>query len=138
MNKTAAFALAAVLVGLAAAATAFFLRPGLFRTGAAPPQIVVLSPAQVEKVLLYATLKDGQLSGKFFNQNPDVTVTQITVEAAPKDEGNPFNKFSPRFFNVSAIGRPNSMSSEFRVETGALNPDFHVLRVTEGQASRIP
>jgi hypothetical protein len=69
--------------------------------------------------------------GKVFNQNSDVTVNTITVEVAPKDEKNIFNQFAPRFFNVSVLAKPNSMSAEFRVETGLLNPEFHSLRVSK-------
>lgn len=134
MRRTALAAVAAFLLGLAVAVAVAVLRPGLLSRESRPPPSNALSPNQVEKLMLYATLKDGQLSGKIFNQNADVTVTKITVEAVPKDEGNPFNKFSPRFFDVDALAKPRTMSSEFRVETCALNPDPRTLRVTEAKA----
>jgi hypothetical protein len=37
---------------------------------------------RVNNVLLYAALKDGQLSGKFFNKNANITITQITEDMA--------------------------------------------------------
>jgi hypothetical protein len=133
MRKIALVAVVAFLLGLAVAIATTILRPSLLSRESTPPPNSALSPTQVEKLMLYAALNDGQLSGKFFNQNADITITQITIEAAPKDEGNPFNKFAPRFFNVIALAPPRTMSSEFRVETGALNPDFHTLRVTEAK-----
>jgi hypothetical protein len=92
---------------------------------------VSLTRPQAENLLLYTELKDGVLRGTFFNQNADITVTQVTVEVVPKDEKNHFNKYSPRFFNIEAIAKPRTMSSEFMVETGPLNPAFHSVRVSE-------
>lgn len=94
------------------------------------PKTVSLTQPQTGNVLLYAELKNGFLIGKVFNQNPEVTVTQVTVEAPPKDKKNPYNQFAPRFFNVDVIARPRAMSSEFKIETGALNPEFHSLQVS--------
>ena len=138
MTKIATVAVATLSIALAVVASILFFKPSMLGLQSATPQSAPLSFAQVEKVLLYAALKDGQLIGTYFNRNPDVTVTQITVEAVPRDEGNPFNKFAPRFFNVSAIARPNSMSTDFRVETGVLNPESHTLRVTEGKGRATP
>jgi hypothetical protein len=94
-----------------------------------------LSPEEVGSVTLYATLRDAHFEGTFFNQNEGTRVTQITVEAVPKDEANPFNKFSPRLFNVVAVAAPRAMSTVFRVETGSLNPEFHSLRVVEAEGT---
>lgn len=138
MSKTVSLVVAAFFVGVAVAIAALFLRPSLFGMQATSHKSVSLSPPQLENVMLHASLKDGQLIGTYFNQNAHVTVVQITVEAVPKDEGNFFNKFSPRFFNVAAIAQPRAMSTEFRVETGVLNPEFHTLRVVEAQSSLAP
>jgi hypothetical protein len=138
MSRTILAALAAFLAGVALTLAAVFVKQDLFAHGPAAQKPVRLSAEEVERVLLYATLKDGYLEGTFFNQNPDLQVTQITVETVPKDEANPFNKFSPRLFNVVAIAKPRTMSRPFRVETGLLNPEFHTLRVVEGQGTALP
>jgi len=96
-------------------------------------RVVTLSPSQVDNLFLYASLKNGYLEGTFFNQNADIRVTRITVKTVPKDEANPFNKFTPHLFNVISVATPRAMSSQFRVETVLLNPDFHTLRVVEAQ-----
>jgi len=131
MRRTILVAVATFLLGVSVGVATMVMRPGLFVRQ--PPQPSLLSAAEVSKVFLYAALKDGNLSGKFFNENSGIKVTQITVEALPKDERNPFNKFSPHLFDVIATANPRSMSDEFRVETGALNPDFHALRVSEAK-----
>ena len=131
MRKSFLVAVTAFVLGVFVAASAAFLHPAWFARQSA--ETASLSPAEVSHVLLYAALKDGTLSGRFFNENAEITVTQITVEAVPKEEANPFNKFAPRFFNVNASARPRSMSGQFRVETGALNPNFHTLRITEAK-----
>ena len=92
---------------------------------------VQISNEDVLKLILYARLRDGYLEGSYFNQVPDTQVVRITVETTPKDDTNPFNKFTPKLFNISATAQPRSMSTSFRVETGALNPDFHTLKIVE-------
>tara|TARA_R110001599_G_C12150360_1_gene651409 strand:+ start:98 stop:463 length:366 start_codon:yes stop_codon:yes gene_type:complete len=99
---------------------------------------VSLSQAQLGKLVLYAELKAGYLEGKYFNENPNIQVTRITVETAPKDESNPFNKFSPHLFNIDSVAEPRTMSAQFRVETGALNPDFHSLKIVEARGTIVP
>lgn len=84
----------------------------------------------LDHLILYANYRDGFLIGTIFNKDQIATITHITVEIVPADETNPFNKFSPRFLAIEVIARPNSMSSEFRVETGLLNPDFHSFRIS--------
>lgn len=101
-------------------------------------ETVSLSQAQLGKLVLYAGLRDGYLEGKYFNENPNIRVTRITVETVPKDESNPFNKFSPRLFNVDSVAEPRTMSAQFRVETGALNPDFHSLKIVEARGDLVP
>jgi len=54
---------------------------------------------------------------------------EFAMVTVPKDERNPFNKMTPRFFEVATRTQPRSMSDEFRVETGALSPEFHALRI---------
>ena len=102
----------------------------LFNAGASFKSLPLSQP-QVDNLVLYAELNEGFLVGKFFNRNSDVTVDKITVEAVPKDEKNFFYQFTPRFVNVSVVAKPNTMSAEFRVETGLLNPEFHSLRVSK-------
>lgn len=88
-----------------------------------------LSAEEAGRILLYADLRAGKLTGKFFNQNGSVVVTAITVEAVPDDEKNLFNKFAPRLFAVQSTAAPHSMSPPFEVATGPLNPEAHKLRV---------
>lgn len=95
-----------------------------------------LTKAEISNVLLSASLRDGYLAGKFFNQTPDTVITHITVEAVPKDEKNPFNSAAPRFFEVSATAQPRTMSVPFVAETGPLNPEFHTLRVEAAKGFR--
>lgn len=99
----------------------------------AAPVIQPKAPERLtpDNIILYCYLHDGVISGKYFNQNADTTVTQITIEAVPKDKDNYFNQFSPHLFNVNVSALPRSMSPEFSVETGRLNPEFHTLRVAE-------
>lgn len=92
-----------------------------------------LTELETSKLMLNASLGNGKLTGKFFNQTPDVVVTRITVEAVPKEEKNIFNSSSPRFFNATATAKPRAMSTYFEAETGDLNPDFHTLRIVEAQ-----
>ena len=40
---------------------------------------------------------------------------QMTIEAVPKEENNPFNKYSPRFVNVDLALKPHFMSKEFEL-----------------------
>lgn len=98
------------------------------------PKGIILSSPHFENLYLYAELKDGFITGKIFNQNNNVTVTQLTIEAKPKGD-NPFNKFSPHFFNINLLATPQAMSNVFSVETGALNPEFHDLRITEAKGT---
>lgn len=77
--------------------------------------------------------RQAKLIGKFFNQNADLVVTEITVEAAPDDEKNIFNKSAPRLFAAEATAMPHSMSAPFEAETGALNPETHKLRIAGGR-----
>ncbi|MBU4262650.1 MAG: hypothetical protein KKC76_12410 [Proteobacteria bacterium] len=124
----------AVVVGIALGAfAAVCTSPYWFHylpRGYSQPHIISLTEPQAEKILLYAELENGFLIGKFFNQNPEMIVSQITVAVKPKDEKNPFNQFTPRFFNVDAIAKPRAMSSDFKIETGALNPEFHSLTIS--------
>ena len=103
-----------------------------------PPKAVKLRPDQLAAILLYAEARDGFIVGKVFNQLPDIVLTDITIEARPADEKNPFNQGSPRYFNARLKAPPRSMSNKFRVETGALNPAFHTLHVTESKGYRAP
>ena len=100
------------------------------------PQSIALEESQNKNILLYAELKNGFLIGKYFNKNPEIIVTQITIEAVPKDEKNSFNQFTPRFFNIDAIAMPRTMSPDFKVETGILNPAFHTLQVSEARGHK--
>ena len=120
-----------LLVGLAMS-----LAAGCAHTPAS--ESVSLSQAQLGRLVLYAELRGGYLEGKYFNENPDIRVTRITVETVPKNESNPFNKFSPRLFNIDAVAEPRSMTAQFRVETGTLNPDFHSLKVVEARGDLVP
>ena len=122
-----------LLLGAILVLGAYRFQPQALFWAAGPKADVELSASQVDNLVLYAELKDGQLVGSYFNQNKDVTVTEIVVEAVPKNEKNAFNQFTPHFFSVRAFGRPRSMSAFFSVETGALNPSFHTLRVVEGR-----
>ncbi len=61
-----------------------------------------LTKEAFSNVLLSASLRDGYLAGRFFNQPPDTVITHITVEAVPHDEKNPFNAAAPRFLEVAA------------------------------------
>src|SRR3990170_1941527 len=115
------FAISALIIGVFIVIAAAVFRPGSPSRNAASTQIKALSPALTKKFVLNATLKNGQISGRFFNPNADVTVTNITIEATLKDEGSSPNKPLPRIFNVAAIAQPQAMSSEFRVKAGALD-----------------
>ncbi|TWO71448.1 hypothetical protein FN976_11065 [Caenimonas sedimenti] len=95
-----------------------------------------LTMAELPNVLLSASLRDGYLAGKYFNQTPDTVITHITVEAVPQEEKNPFNAAAPRFFEVAAAAQPRAMSSPFAAETGPLNPEFHTLRVVGAKGFR--
>lgn len=96
-----------------------------------------LSQSEIANLFLYSSeLKDGFISGKIFNQNANITLTEVTIEAVPRDEKNPFTKLSPRFFNASLLATPRSMSTPFRIETGALNPEFHNLSIREAKGTK--
>ena len=95
----------------------------------AQPLVRTLDPTKYEQLVLFAVLSDGYLVGKVFNQDSAFVITRLTVEAVPKDETNIFNRGSPRFFEVPVRVLPRTMSSEFRVETGPLSPEFHTLRI---------
>ena len=134
MSKLVFPAVVAVALGIGVTATAMLWRPAWLAPQPTPPsRSAPLSQPEIDKVLLYAALKDGELSGKFFNQNNNITVTEITVAAVPKEEINPLNKFPPHLFSVTSTARPQSMSDEFRVATGALQPDFYILGIAAAQ-----
>ena len=92
-----------------------------------------LNHDQLDKIILYGAFTGDAFSGKIFNQNSDIVITQITIEAVPKEENNVFNKFSPRLFNVDIICRPRVMSQNFSFESGALNSEFHTAKVVEAK-----
>lgn len=128
--KKIVLAVGCIVLGAAAAVCTFPYWLHYLPSKYSQPKIISLTESQAEKIILYAELENGFLIGKFFNQNPDMVLTQITVEAKPKDEKNSFNKFTPRFFNVDAIAKARAMSSEFKIETGDLNSEFHSLNVS--------
>ena len=92
-----------------------------------------LSNEQVKQVYLYGKFTGQHYIGKVFNQNSNIVLTQITIEAIPQDEKNIFNKFIPRFFNVELNVKPRVMSQEFNIETGTLNPDFRTPKIKEAK-----
>lgn len=94
---------------------------------------IPLSNAQLNEIILYGNFTGSAYIGKLFNKNNDIVITQITIEAVPKDENNPFNKFSPRLFNVNLVLKPRVMSNEFEIDTGALNPEFHTAKISEAK-----
>jgi len=102
-------------------------------SGHTKQKAITLEKHQKDELFLYAELKNGYITGKLFNQNPNITVTQITIEAIPKDKNNPFGKYTPRFFNVNLIAKPRIMSFPFEVETGALNPKTHSLQISDAK-----
>lgn len=128
-------AVAMLVLGVAIAVAAIS-RQGAPSRNAASPRIEALSPVYVKKLILDATLKDGKLSGRFFNQNDDVMVTQVTVEAALK--GKSTGSQVPRIFNVMTVAQPQAMSKEFQLEASALNPDLYTLRLTGAMGSSPP
>ena len=105
-------------------------------TKASTTQSREFTKAELSNVLLSASLRDGYLAGKYFNQTPDTVITHITVEAVPQDEKNPFNAGAPRFFEVAATAQPRAKSLPFAAETGPLNPEFHTLRVVGAKGFR--
>ena len=94
---------------------------------------IPLSASQLNEIILYGNFTGSTYVGKVFNKNKDIVITQITIEAVPKDENNPFNKYSPRLFNVNLVLKPRVMSKEFEIDTGALNPEFHTAKIYEAQ-----
>jgi hypothetical protein len=128
-----AIGLALGVVGAVLGALPYMWNPA---TNASTTQHRELAKAELPNVLLSASLRDGYLAGKYFNQTPDTVITHITVEAVPQDEKNPFNAFDPRFFEVAATTQPRTMSSLFVAETGLLNPEFHTLRVVGAKGYR--
>lgn len=86
---------------------------------------------KADTIVLYATLGEGRLSGKAFNQNASHVLTRFIVEAVPRDPNNPFNAGAPSLFEVQVNAQPRAMSPAFSIETGPLNPDFHGLRVVQ-------
>jgi hypothetical protein len=137
-TQTTLAVIAAFLLGVAAALAVVQLKQNQSSPQSALRKLQKLSAEQIGGLTLYAKLRDGLLEGSFFNQNAEIQVKQITVEAVPKDETNPFNKLSPRLFNVITVAAPRSMSPAFRVETGLLNPEFHSLRVVEAEGVPAP
>jgi hypothetical protein len=136
--KFVAALIAAFVLGVAVALATVYMRPEAQPATTKPKHPSELSGENVSNLILYAELKDGYLEGTYFNQNADLKVVRITVETVPKDETNPFNKFTPRLFNVNATAQPRSMSAAFRVETGALNPEFHSLKLVEARGIASP
>ncbi|MFL1806038.1 hypothetical protein [Plesiomonas shigelloides] len=94
---------------------------------------IALSNEQIKQVILYGKFTGQHYIGKVFNQNSNIVLTQITIEAIPQDETNIFNDVSPRFFNAELNVKPRVMSEEFNIETGALNPDFHKPKIKEAK-----
>ena len=94
-------------------------------------QRLALSSSQLQNLIIYAKLKNGYLSGKFFNQNADISVTLVTFEAVPNHNKKVSNSLISRFFNITVDTKPRSMSPVFHVETGPLNPNFYTLRIAE-------
>lgn len=92
-----------------------------------------LSVEQIDEIILYGNFTGSSYVGKIFNKIPNIVITQITIEAVPQDEENIFNKYSPRFFNVNLNVMPRIMSSEFKIDTGALNPEFHTAKISEAK-----
>lgn len=120
-----------VAIGIAAIS-----KQGSASRPAASTRIEALSPVYVKKLVLDATLKDGKLAGRFFNQNDDVMVTQVTVAATLKGEST--GNQVPRIFNVMAVAQPQAMSKEFQLEASALNPDLYTLRLTGAMGGSPP
>jgi hypothetical protein len=94
-------------------------------------EVVELTANQLEQVILYGEFTGQSFNGKVFNQSSNITITQITIEAIPSNEENPFNKFSPRFFNHDIQIKPRLMSQPFSIDTGALKPEFHTSKIFE-------
>ena len=137
-NQNILAVVAAFVLGVATTLAVVYLTQSRLPSEPALRKSQKLSPEEVGRVTLYAALRDAHLEGTFFNQNAGIRITQITVETVPKDEANPFNKFSPRLFNVVTVAAPRTMSATFRVETGLLNPEFHSLRVVEAEGTPAP
>lgn len=123
----------AVTIGVAACS-----KQGSSSHSAGPPGYQALSPALIKKLELHATLKDGQISGTFFNPNAGVTVTKISIEAALKGDGSSSTNAMPRIFNVTAVATPQAMSSEFHVAAAGLDPERYALRITGAVAGGSP
>lgn len=136
MYKT--FAISALILGVVIIIAAAIARPGSPSRSADSTGYEALSPALIKKLVLHATQKNGQISGRFFNPNADVTITKITIEATLKSDGNLSNKAVPRIFNVAAVAQPQAMSNEFRVEAGTLDPELYTLRITGALAGSVP
>lgn len=128
MYKT--FAISALIIGVVIVIAAAVSRPGSPSRSTGPDGYQALSPILIKKLELHAALKDGQISGTFFNPNAGVTVTKITIEAALKGDGSSSTNAVPHIFNVAAVAQPQAMSSEFRVSAGALDPERYTLRIT--------
>ena len=94
---------------------------------------ISLSDAQLNEITLYGNFTGSAYVGRVFNKNKDIIITQITIEAVPKGDNNPFNKFSPKFFNINLVLSPRAMSSGFEIDTGALNPEFHIAKIYEAK-----
>ena len=130
--------IASFVLGVTVALAIVYIRPEGWIVTIKQKQPVELSGENVSRLVLYAQLKDGYLEGTFFNQTADLHIVRITVESVPKDEANPFNKYAPKLFNINADARPRTMSAPFRVETGALNPEFYSLKIIEAQGIATP
>lgn len=127
--------ISALILGAIIVIATVISRPGSPSKKAAPAENQALSPVLIKKLVLEATLKDGQISGRFFNPNTGVIVTKITIEAVLKGDGG---KSLPRAFNVAAVAQPNSRSNEFRVDAAGLDPERYALQITGALATDSP
>jgi len=136
MYKT--FAISALIIGVFIVIAVATFGPGSPSRNAASPQVEALSPVLIKKLVLDATLINGQLSGRFFNPNPGFKVTNITIEARLKGEGASSNNPVPRLFNAAATALPQATSTDFVVKTGALDPALYALQITGAMGSSSP
>ena len=100
-------------------------------------KIEQLENSQLDQLFLYGEFTGNFYVGKIFNQNKNIVISQITIESIPKNEKNVFNEFTPRFFNADITCKPRTMSKEFKIETGVLNPDFHTPKISEAKGYEI-
>lgn len=124
MNKT--LAIVALVLGVALVVGMTLLRPSSPAKRIVTTDDLALSPVLIKKLELHATLKDGQISGRFFNPDPDVIVTKISIAATRNGEPHPS---VPRIFNITATAQPKAMSGEFHVDAAGLDPATHTLAI---------